>query len=206
MVQMSLIGCRPHCNTHFINSECGWTLAGGNGPGNTFACCQKERLDHENAPTIQQSVILLIEDDAEDIELFRLALAQTGSPYRVVAVQFAKDAINYLLRLGVYQDEKLSPKPSLIVLDLSLPGMSGLEFLTWAKCEPPESIPPIVVLSYSKIELDRQVTQKLGAKAYFVKSPNLHETVAMTKNLLLLNVSPSTPTEPNQNPSRQNSL
>src|SRR5207244_2179884 len=116
----------------------------GEWTGKHFARGQKERLDHENVPTIQQGVILLIEDDAEDIELFRLALAQTGSPYRVIAVQFAKDAINYLLRLGVYKDEKLYPKPSLIVLDLSLPGMSGLEFLTWAKCEPPESIPPIV--------------------------------------------------------------
>jgi CheY-like chemotaxis protein len=166
----------------------------------TLCVWPEKRLDHENVPTIQQGVILLIEDDAEDIELFRLALAQTGSRYKVVSVQFAKDAINYLLRLGVYTDEKLYPKPSLIVLDLSLPGMSGLEFLTWAKCEPPESIPPIAVLSYSKIELDRQLTQKLGAKAYFVKSPNLDETVAMAKNLLLLNVPPYTPTEPNQNP------
>jgi CheY-like chemotaxis protein len=169
----------------------------------TVCVSPEEKLDRENVPTIPQGVILLIEDDVEDIELFRLALVQTGSPYRIVAVQFAKDAINYLLRLGVYKDEKLYPKPSLIVLDLSLPGMSGLEFLTWAKCEPPESIPPIAVLSYSKIELDRHLTQKLGAKAYFVKSPNLDETVAMAKNLLLLNVPPHTPTGPNQNPPQQ---
>lgn len=164
------------------------------------ACGQKERLDHENVLTIPQGVILLIEDDSEDIELFRLALAKTNSSFRVVAVQFAKDAINYLLRLGVYQNETLYPKPSLIVLDLSLPGMSGLDFLTWARCESPESMPPIVVLSYSKIELDRHLTQKLGAKAYFVKSPNLEETVAMTKNLLLMNVPPI---GQNQNPPNQ---
>ena len=164
------------------------------------ACGQKERLDHQNVLTIPQGVILLIEDDSEDIELFRLALAKTNSSFRVVAVQFAKDAINYLLRLGVYQNETLYPKPSLIVLDLSLPGMSGLDFLTWARCESPESMPPIVVLSYSKIELDRHLTQKLGAKAYFVKSPNLEETVAMTKNLLLMNVPPI---GQNQNPPNQ---
>ena len=99
-------------------------------------------------------------------------------------------------------DVVLDLKPDLILMDADMPGMSGLEFLTWARCEPPESIPPIAVLSYSKIELDRQLTQRLGAKAYFVKSPNLDETVAMTKNLLLLNVSSSIP-GPNQNPSNQ---
>jgi CheY-like chemotaxis protein len=156
-------------------------------------------LSREGKLPVQQAVILLIEDDTEDIELFRLALAQIGSPCKVVAVQFAKDAINYLLRLGVYQDEQLYPKPSVIVLDLSLPGMSGLEFLTWAKGEPPETIPPIAVLSYSKIELDQHLTQKLGAKAFFVKSPNLHETVAMAKNLLLLNAPPLLPPGSAQN-------
>jgi CheY-like chemotaxis protein len=70
-------------------------------------------------------------------------------------------------------------------LDLSLPGMSGLEFLTWAKGEPPEKVPPIVVLSYSQLELNRHLTEKLGAKAYFVKSPDLQESITITKNLML---------------------
>jgi DNA-binding response OmpR family regulator len=155
-----------------------------------FACDRREKLQHDNITIASQGVVLLIEDDAEDAELFRLALAQTGFSCKVVMVQFAKDAIKYLCRFGEYRDENLFPKPSLIVLDLSLPGMSGLDFLTWAKCEPPERIPPIAVLSYSTLELDRTLTQKLGAKAYFVKSPNLDETVAMTKSLLLLNIAP----------------
>jgi CheY-like chemotaxis protein len=130
-------------------------------------------------------VILQIEDDLDDIELFRLALAQSGSPCKLITVQFAKDAINYLSRIGEYKDEQKFPKPTLIVLDLSLPGMSGLDFLTWAKCEPPESIPPIVVLSSSQLELNRHLSGRLGAKGYFVKSPSLQETVALTKNLLV---------------------
>jgi DNA-binding response OmpR family regulator len=161
------------------------------------ACNRKEKLQHDNITIASQRVVLLIEDDAEDAELFRLALAQTGFLYKVVMVQFAKDAIKYLCRFGEYRDEKRFPKPSLIVLDLSLPGMSGLDFLTWAKGEPPERIPPIAVLSYSTLELDRTLTQKLGAKAYFVKSPNLDETVAMTKSLLLLNIPPFNSIEPN---------
>lgn len=168
--------------------------------GSGYARVRWRKLSHETTAPASQNVILLIEDDAEDIQLFQMALAQVGSPYRVVAVQFAKDAIKYLARFGEYEDEKRFPKPVLIVLDLSLPGMSGLDFLTWAKCEPPDTIPPIAVLSYSALELDKQLTQKLGAKAYFVKSPNLHETMAMARNLLLLNTHANASTEPQQNP------
>ena len=146
-------------------------------------------------------VILLIEDNSEDIELFRLAVAQSGSPCDVIAVQFAKDAIKYLGGVGEYADQNQFPKPTLIVLDLSLPGMSGLEFLTWAKGEPPETIPPIVVLSYSQLELNRHLTEKLGAKGYFVKSPDLQESVAITKSLRLFEAPPSYSAEPNQNTS-----
>lgn len=136
-------------------------------------------------------VILQIEDDLEDVELFRLAVAQSGSPCRVVSVSYARDAIKYLGRVGEYADKEKFPTPTLIVLDLSLPGMTGLEFLAWAKGEPPESIPPIVVLSYSEIELNRTISARLGAKAYFVKSPKPEETVEITKKLLLF-TAPST--------------
>jgi CheY-like chemotaxis protein len=135
-------------------------------------------------------VILLIEDDLQDVELFRLALDQIASPCKVVSVQFAREAIKYLGRFGQYADEQNFPKPTLIVLDLSLPGMSGFEFLAWARGEPPETIPPIVVLSYSKIQLNRHLTERLGAKGYFVKSPNFDESVAVAKDLLLFNVPP----------------
>jgi len=165
-----------------------WTLARSN-PWK-FSVCQKEKLSDEYVLSLINGIILQIEDDLEDVELFRIALAQSRSGCRLISVQFAKDAINYLCRIGQYVDEQRYPRPTLIVLDLSLPGMSGLEFLTWAKCEPAAKIPPIVVFSSSQLELNRDLTQKLGAKGYFVKSPDLKETVAMTKNLLLFSASP----------------
>lgn len=159
-------------------------------------------MQDEHSPLISPNVILLIEDDLHDVELFRLALAQSGSHCHVAAVQFARDAIKYLMRFGEYADEKQFPKPALIVLDLSLPGMTGMEFLSWALAEPPENIPPIVVLSYSALEFDRQLAQKFGAKAYFVKSPDLKETAAMIKRMLLTNLPPPPCTEQNQKPSK----
>jgi CheY-like chemotaxis protein len=145
-----------------------------------------------------QAVILLIEDNLDDVELFRLAVAHCGSPCKVVSVQFARDAIKYLERFGEYQDESQYPKPTLIVLDLSLPGLSGLDFLTWAKGEPTDNIPPIVVLSSSQLEFNRHLSQKLGAKAYFVKSPRPEEAAHITEELMLFNLPPSGSAEADQ--------
>jgi two-component system response regulator len=95
-----------------------------------------------------------------------------------------------LARIGEYADTVKFPRPTLIVLDLSLPGMTGLEFLAWANGEPPENIPPIAVLSSSQLELNRQLSEKLGAKAYFVKSPKPGEAAEITRGLMLFNAPP----------------
>ncbi len=97
----------------------------------------------------------------------------------------------YLGGIGDYADETRFPRPMLIVLDLSLPGMSGMEFLTWARHE--TNIPPIVVLTYSKLEENRMLAEKLGAKGYFVKSLDLKETAAMIETLLILSTPPQIP-------------
>jgi DNA-binding response OmpR family regulator len=138
----------------------------------------------------QQGVVLAVEDDFEDVELLRLALAQNNCPWTLISVPFARDAIKYLARIGEYADETRFPWPTLIMLDLSLPGMSGMDFLTWARHEP--NLPPIVILTYSKLPEDRALATRLGAKAYFVKSIDLNETTAMIETLLML----STPAAP----------
>ena len=162
-----------------------------------FVCVQNGKMITEQLPRPINSVILQIEDNLEDVELFRLAVAQSGSPCKVVSVQYARDAIKYLARIGDYADPVKFPKPTLIVLDLSLPGMTGLEFLAWAKGEPPENVPPIAVLSSSQLELNRHLSEKLGAKAYFIKSPEPVEAAEITRCLLLFNAPPSSSAEPN---------
>lgn len=112
-------------------------------------------------------VILQIEDNLDDIDLFRLALAQSGSPCKVISVHDARDAIKYLARIGEYADKEKYPKPTLIVLDLSLPGMTGLEFLAWAKGEPPENIPSIVVALNFATRTQPAFVGKIGRKSLF---------------------------------------
>lgn len=132
----------------------------------------------------QPGVILAIEDDSDDVELLRLALAQGNFPCKLISVPFARDAIRYLGSVGEYADETRFSRPALIVLDLSLPGMSGMDFLTWARAEP--NIPPIVILTYSHLKEDRQLATKLGAKAYFIKSLDLTDSTVMLDTLRTL--------------------
>ena len=140
------------------------------------------------ANKLQPGVILAIEDDLQDVELLRIALAQRNCPWKVVSVQFARDGIKYLSRIGEFRDENRFPRPNVIVLDLALPGMSGIEFLMWARGEP--NIPPTVVLTYSKLEANRALAERFGAKGYFTKSPDFKETAAMIETLLTLSTPP----------------
>lgn len=139
----------------------------------------------------QPGVVLAIEDNSEDVELLRLALAKGNFPCRLLSVPFARDAIKYLARIGKYADEARFPRPALIVLDLSLPGMSGMDFLSWARGEP--NIPPIVILTYSHLEKDRVSAAQLGAKAYFVKSLDLKEMTGMLEIFRTLALPPVPP-------------
>jgi DNA-binding response OmpR family regulator len=139
----------------------------------------------QNNHTFHPGVILAIEDDLGDVEVLHLALRYRQVAWKVISVSFAKDAIMYLGRVGPYADKTLYPWPTVIVLDLNLPGMSGIEFLTWARKE--RNLPPIVILSYSASQESRDLAEKLGAKGYFVKSPDLKDTAAMIETLLVLN-------------------
>lgn len=149
-----------------------------------------------------QGVILAIEDDPQDVELLRFALARQNCHWKIVSVHFARDAISYLAKIGEYADESLFPRPTLIVLDLGLPGMNGFEFLTWARLEP--NIPPIVVLTDSKLEDNRLLAERLGAKGYFTKSPDIEETAKMIETLLMLSGPPQVSPAPGRTEPPQN--
>jgi CheY-like chemotaxis protein len=129
--------------------------------------------------------ILLIEDNLEDVELLKIALAKTGLPHTFRSVNFAREAVMYLARIGEYRDEEKFPKPSLVILDLSLPGMSGLDFLIWATGEPRTNIPPVIVMSCSTDETDQYLAKRFGVNEYFVKSIDSKKTVEAIKQILI---------------------
>jgi two-component system response regulator len=113
--------------------------------------------------------ILLIEDDDNDEELVRLALAENNIKIDLIVFKNGAEALDYLLSQGEY-DKQEGQKPSLIILDLKLPKLSGLEVLQKIRANELIRYLPIVVFTSSKEEQDIMESYRLGANA-FVRKP-----------------------------------
>jgi CheY-like chemotaxis protein len=127
-----------------------------------------------------KATILLVDDDPSDIEIMRLAFEQSQSPVSIVTASHGGEAIDYLSRQGPYADRDRFPPPDLVFLDLRMPVVDGFDVLRWMK-DQPAKMPPVIVLSYSKIPEDVKRATELGAKGYAVKSPYLDETEGLVK-------------------------
>ncbi len=112
--------------------------------------------------------ILLVEDNPKDLELTLLALARSNLANEVVTVRDGKEAIDYLFRAGPYLDRP-EGNPAVILLDLKLPKMDGLQVLERVKSEPNLRAVPVVMLTTSREERDLVLSYKLGVNAYVVK-------------------------------------
>ena len=140
---------------------------------------------------LQEATILLVEDDANDIFLMERAFnkARLANPLKVV--RDGEQAISYLLGEGVYADRAESPLPSVILLDLKMPKLSGFEVLEWLQLQPNLRQIPVVVLTSSNEIPDIERAHSLGAKSYLVKPGQLQDLVEMMLRLhgywLLLN-------------------
>jgi CheY-like chemotaxis protein len=112
--------------------------------------------------------ILVIEDDESDALLLVHALNRAGCSTLPVLGR-AEEAVRYLQGAGEYAARDRYPLPSLIILDLNLPGMSGLEFLPWLREQPLFSAIPVIVLSGSPFSHAVKRAYALGAKTFFTK-------------------------------------
>jgi len=117
--------------------------------------------------------ILLAEDDENDAFLFRMALEEAGIPNPLSHVPDGEDAINYLAGVGIYSDRVQYPLPSLVVTDLKMHRLTGFDLLSWIQNQSPRNCPPVVVLSGSNEDSDKERALALGAVAYFVKPTGL---------------------------------
>ena len=118
--------------------------------------------------------ILIVEDDPNDIELTTDALK--GISNRVHVVRDGLEALDYLFCQGAYVDRRRSQRPQLILLDLNLPRIGGLEVLRRVKADSHTASIPVVILTSSDRERDLHISRGLGAQAYIVKPvglPNL---------------------------------
>jgi CheY-like chemotaxis protein len=119
-------------------------------------------MDHKN-------LLLLVEDNEMDIVLTLDAFQEAHLDNPIQVCRTGEDAREYLLGTGEYQDRNNHPLPELILLDLKLPGLSGLDLLKEIKTKPGIKRIPVIILSSSSEEGDRALGYDLGANSYLVK-------------------------------------
>ncbi|HTG43311.1 MAG TPA: response regulator [Verrucomicrobiae bacterium] len=138
--------------------------------------------------------ILLVEDDENDIFFLEDALRKVGIVGQLQVAKDGREAINYLNGVGPFSDRKEFPLPSVVLLDLKLPYVMGLEVLKWIRQSAASTI-PVIILSASKNETDVQMAYKLGANAYLVKPQMVNKLLDVAKAIkdfwLNLNILPS---------------
>ena len=127
--------------------------------------------------------ILAAEDEASDRMILELAFQRAKLPCSLVIVRDGQEAVDYLSGKGWYADRATHPLPALVVLDLKMPRMNGLDVLAWLAEQPDFKGIPAVVLSSSADELDMKKARQLGAREYFVKPHTLDELIKIARQM-----------------------
>jgi CheY-like chemotaxis protein len=126
--------------------------------------------------------ILLIEDDPKDVELTLTALDEYHLANEVVVASDGEQALDYLWCRGRYAQRERQ-NPAVLLLDLKLPKVDGLEVLKHVKSDEELKLIPVVVLTSSREEKDMVASYKLGVNAYVVKPVDFHQFVNAIKEL-----------------------
>ena len=129
--------------------------------------------------------ILLVEDDENDALLLQRALKKSGVANPVKWVRDGLEAVLYLEgEDGDYLDRKSSAFPKVVILDLKMPRMSGLELLKYFQDHPEVKLIPTVVLSSSHLAKDIETAYSLGAQTYFVKPNDFNSLLNLLKTFV----------------------
>jgi CheY-like chemotaxis protein len=126
--------------------------------------------------------ILIVEDDPNDVELTLTALTDYNLANEVVITRDGQQALDYLYRRGEF-NMRSTDNPAVILLDLKLPRVGGLEVLQQIKSDEGLKMIPVVVLTSSHEEIDMMRSYSLGVNAYVVKPVDFHEFVNAVKEL-----------------------
>ena len=143
---------------------------------------------------INEVEILLVEDNPNDVELTLRALKKHNITNKVHVVKDGAEALEYIFATGAYAHRKIEDHPRVILLDLKLPKVDGLEVLRQIKSREQTKMIPVVVLTSSKEERDLVESYRLGANSYIAKPVDFESFVKAVADLglywLLLNQPP----------------
>lgn len=138
------------------------------------------------------NTILQVEDDPNDVFFFKQAMKKVGATNPIQVACNGQQAIDYLKGVGPFADRVTHPLPCLVLLDLKLPYVMGLDVLRWIR-EQPGSIRVVVLLSASGQESDIATAYRLGANGYLIKpseASQLHEMARSIKDFWLTQNTP----------------
>lgn len=128
-------------------------------------------------------VVLLVEDNLDHTELITRVLNDHRIPNRIIHLADGEAALNYLRRQAQFADPAISPRPHIVLLDLNLPRLSGLEVLQAMKTDAAISHIPVVVVTTSRAESDLRLAYQFHANSYLVKPVDFEQFSRMLNDL-----------------------
>ncbi|MBC8096825.1 MAG: response regulator [Akkermansiaceae bacterium] len=129
--------------------------------------------------------ILFVEDDLNDADLALDALKQANISNHIHLVRDGAEALDFLFCTGRYAERRPGEGPHMVILDLNLPKVKGLEVLRRIRSEPSTRAIPVVVLTASKSDRDLETATRLGADAYIIKPLDFYNLSEVTAGLSL---------------------
>jgi two-component system, response regulator len=139
--------------------------------------------------------ILLVEDDRDDEILTLRALKKNNIMNEVVVVRDGAEALDYLFSTGSYASQKDAPNPAIILLDLNLPKINGIEVLRRLRANERTRLLPVVILTSSSEEMDIVQSYSMGVNSYVRKPVDFEQFMKAVGLLgmywLLVNVAPN---------------
>lgn len=143
--------------------------------------------------------ILLVEDNPDDVKLTLRAFKQSNIGNDIVHVSDGADALDYLFGTGRFAGREASDLPAVVLLDIKLPKLDGLEVLRRIRADPRTALQPVVILTSSNEEQDRMKGYQNGANSFVRKPVDFDQFLEAAKHLglywLLLNQPPPNPRE-----------
>lgn len=131
----------------------------------------------------ENSTVLIVEDEEHDVEFLKRAFTRAGIVNPVQVVTNGEEAMAYLTGSGDYADRARFPYPRVIVMDLKMPQMNGLELLRWIRANPHYHVVPTIVLTSSTSQADVDAAFAGGAAAYFVKPVGFSDLELLAKTI-----------------------
>lgn len=132
-----------------------------------------------------QKHLMFVEDNDDDVALFKRAFEKGKCDYKLTILPDGAEAIDYLYRKEKYKNIDPNEIPQLIILDLKLPKINGLEVLEKIKTDTKLKYIPVIILSYSALKQDINKCYELGANSYLIKPVDFNFFVEQIRHLCM---------------------